>query len=166
MVKYLSERLKEVSLFKVTDIIILSDHGMDTCYFHPEYVEGDIIDLYRVVSRDSCDIYGSSPVLQIVARPGYNQTELCYKFKLAAALNGHYKIYTNDDLRTKRAHWHIYNPQRVGPCTAVAEPGYVFQDIRDTLRGYRDYEKCTVCARCALLSLFVFFFFFVKISRF
>lgn len=142
MVKYLSDRLKAAGLAKATDIIILSDHGMDSYYFHPEYVDGDIIDLYRVVSKDSCDMYGSSPVLQIIARSGYNQTALCYQLKLAAALNGHFKVYTNDDLMEKQTHWHVRNPQRFGPCTCVAEPGYVFQDIRNMLRESRDYEKC------------------------
>lgn len=144
MVKYLSDQLKATGLSKVTDIVILSDHGTDTYYFHPEYVDGDIIDLHRVVGKDSCDMYGSSPVLQIIARPGYSQTALCYKLKLAAALNGHYKVYTNDDLKVKQEHWHIYNSARVGPCTCVAEPGYVFQDVRESLRQYHDYEKCIV----------------------
>lgn len=142
MVRYLTEQLEEVDLLKVTDIIIVSDHGMDTYYFHPEYIDGDIIDLYRVVDKDSCDMYGSSPVLQIVARPGHNQTELCAKLKLAAAFNGNFNAYTNDDLKREKAYWHVNNPQRFGPCTAVAEPGYVFQDIRDKLRKYRDYDKC------------------------
>lgn len=142
--KYLSDQLKATGLSKVTDIVILSDHGTDTYYFHPEYVDGDIIDLHRVVGKDSCDMYGSSPVLQIIARPGYSQTALCYKLKLAAALNGHYKVYTNDDLKVKQEHWHIYNSARVGPCTCVAEPGYVFQDVRESLRQYHDYEKCIV----------------------
>lgn len=99
--------------------------------------------MYRVVGKDSCDMYGSSPVLQIIARPGYNQMELCAKLKLAAAFNGNFNVYTNDDLKTEKAYWHVNNPQRFGPCTAVAEPGYVFQDIRDKLKKFRDYEKCT-----------------------
>lgn len=141
--RYLSERLNEAGLLKITDIIIVSDHGMDTFYFHPEYIDGDIIDLYRVVGKDSCDMYGSSPVLQIIARSGYNQMELCAKLKLAAAFNGNFNVYTNDDLKTEKAYWYVNNPQRFGPCTAVAEPGYVFQDIRDKLKKFRDYEKCT-----------------------
>lgn len=145
MMKYLSKRLAEVGLLKVTDIVIVSDHGMDTFYYHPEYMEGDIIDLYRMIGRDSCDMYGSSPVLQAITRPGFNQTELCAILKLAAAINGHFNVYTNDDLQTKKPYWHINNPQRFGPCTVVAEPGFVFQDIRDKLRKeHRDYEHCKI----------------------
>lgn len=143
MMEYLSERLKEVGLLKVTDIIIVSDHGMDTFYYHPEYMEGNIIDLYRVIDRDSVDIYGSSPVLQVVARPGHDQMELCAQLKEAAGIIGHFNVFTNDELKTKKPYWHINNPQRFGPCTVVAEPGFVFQDIRQRLRKeHRDYKNC------------------------
>lgn len=145
MINYLSDELDEIGLLKGTDIIILSDHGMDTYYFHPENIYGDIIDLHLVIEKDSCDIYGSSPVLQVIARPGFNQMGLCDNLKRAAAINGHFKVYTNDDLKTNKPHWHIDNEQRFGPCTAVADPGYVFQDIRDELRKYRDYDKCKCC---------------------
>lgn len=141
--EHLSKRLTDVGLLKITDIIILSDHGMDTFYYHPEYMEGNIIDLYRIIGRDSCDMYGSSPVLQIIARPGYDQMELCTKLKTAAAIIGHFDVYTNDDLIAKKPYWHVNNPQRFGPCTVVAEQGFVFQDIRDKLRKeHIDYVAC------------------------
>lgn len=152
MLQYLSEQLNKADLSDVTDIIIVSDHGIDTIHFHPENVDGDIIDLYRVIDPDSCDMYGTT-VLQIIARPGHNQTELCAKLQQAAAFNGNYNVYTNDDLKTKKAHWHVYNEQRFGPCTAVANPGFAFQTIRDKLRKDRDYEKCTL------------FFFFIILSN-
>lgn len=141
MVKYLSEQLDNEGLSDVTDIIILSDHGMDTFSFNREEVDGSIINLNRVVSKDSCDMYGSSPVFQVIARDGFDQTEICLKLKEGAAENGNYNVYFDDELKKR---WHIQNSQRFGPCTVVAEPGYVFQDMTDMLKKWTDYEnrKC------------------------
>lgn len=140
MVKYLSEQLKKQGLSNDTDIIILSDHGMDSFYFNDESFDESIIDLYRVVDKDSCDMYGSSPVLQVIARETHNQSEICLKLKAGAAQNGHYSVYTNDELEMHET-WHIVNTQRVGPCTVVADPGFVFQDMTAMLKKYTDYKN-------------------------
>lgn len=142
MVQYLSEQLNVSGLSEMTDVIILSDHGMDYYYFNAENVDDSIIDLYRIVGNDSCDMYGSSPVLQIIARPDYNQTELCNKLKEAAQLNGNFSIYTDADLKEQKAYWHVHNDRRFALCIAVAEPGHVFQDIRITLKKYSSYDQC------------------------
>ncbi|XP_055304257.1 ectonucleotide pyrophosphatase/phosphodiesterase family member 5-like isoform X2 [Sitodiplosis mosellana] len=141
MVKYFSEQLKESGLLDKTDIILLSDHGMDTFYFNKESVDKSIINLNRVVSKESCNMYGSSPVLQVIANDGYNQTEICNKLKDGAAQNGNYKVYANDDLDEQN--WHVRNTHRFGPCTVVAQPGFVFQDMWDMLKKYTDFEKLT-----------------------
>lgn len=142
MVRYLSQRLNSSGLSEITDIIILSDHGMDFYYFNPDDVDDSIIDLYRIVSINSCDMYGSSPVLQIIAKPGHNQSELCNKLKKAAESNGNFSIYTDDDLKERQAYWHVQNDRRYGKCIAVAEPGHVFQEMRQILKKYLDYDRC------------------------
>lgn len=139
MVKYLSEQLQKSSLLNQTDIILLSDHGMDTYYFNHENVDKNIINLYRTLNNDSCNMYGASPVIQVIANDGYNQTEICNKLKEAAMKNGNYKVYTDDELDEN---WHVRNEQRFGPCTVVADPGYVFQDQTVLLKKYTDYDKC------------------------
>lgn len=141
MVKYLSHQLESNDLSNITDIIILSDHGMDKYYFNRDDVDGYIIDLYRVIGNNTCDIYGSSPVLQVIAKDGFNQTEICLKLKKAAKENGNYNVYFNDELMER---WHINNNQRFGPCTVVGNPGYVFQDQTDMLKKWTEYEKRTV----------------------
>lgn len=141
MVSYLSEQLSENGLSDVTDIIILSDHGMDDFSFNRETIDDSIINLNRVVSKDSCDMFGSSPVLQVIAKDGYNQTEICDKLKQAAKQNGNYNVYTNSELKLKE-YWHIANERRFGPCTVVAEPGHVFQDMTEMLKKWTDYDKC------------------------
>lgn len=139
MVKYMSEQLEMANLLNSTDIILLSDHGMDTFYFNKESVDESIIQLHRVVSEDSVKMYGSSPVLQVIANVGYNQTEICNKLKIGAAENGNYNVYTDDELDENN--WHIRNTNRFGPCTVVADPGYVFQDMWYMLKKYTDFEK-------------------------
>jgi len=141
MVKYMSEQLNMEGLLDSTDIILLSDHGMDTFYFNKESVDESIIQLHRIVSEDSVKMYGSSPVLQVIANDGYNQTEICNKLKVGAAENGNYNVYTDDELDEKK--WYVRNMHRFGPCTVVAEPGYVFQDMWYMLKKYTDFEKHT-----------------------
>lgn len=143
MVRYLSEQLNSSGLSELTDVIILSDHGMGYYYFNSEEVDESIIDLYRIVGKYSCDVYGSSPVLQLIARPGYDQTELCNKLKRAAAINGNFSVYTSADLNELKPHWHVQNDRRFAPCIAVAELGHAFQDVRKKLRKRPDYERCT-----------------------
>lgn len=140
MVKYLSERLAKENLSDVTDIIILSDHGMDTFTFNREDIDDSIINLHRVVSNNSCDMYGSSPVLQVIAKDGFNQTEICNALKRAAEINGNYNVYTDDELGEMKQ-WHIQNSRRFGPCTVVGNPGYVFQDMTELLKMWTDYDK-------------------------
>ena len=111
---------------------------MDTFHFNKESVDESIIDLNRIVSNDSCKMYGSSPVLQVVANDGYNQTEICNKLKDGAAQNSNYDVYTDDELVQS---WHIRNSHRFGPCTVVARPGYVFQDMWYMLKKYTDFKK-------------------------
>lgn len=153
MVKYLSERLNEENLSENTDIIILSDHGMDTFYFNDESVDESIIDLNRVVSAESCDMYGSSPVLQVIARNGSDPSEICEKLKQGALQSGHYKVYTNEELSA--TNWNIRNDLRFGPCTVVAEPGYMFQDMWYMLRKYTvfDKRKCFKSIQCTFGSM-------------
>lgn len=140
MVEYLSERLDQENLSEKTDIIILSDHGMDAFTFHNDSIDGSIINLHSVVSEDSCQMHGLSPVLQVVANEGYDQNEICDKLKKGAAQNGHYEAYTDDELdKTK---WFIRNEDRFGPCTVVAHPGYVFQDMRPVLEKDPNFNTC------------------------
>lgn len=142
MLEYLTERLDQESLSSSTDIIILSDHGMDAFTFNNESYDESIINLNRVVSTDSCNMYGSSPVLQVIAKNGHNQTEICDKLKAAALQNEHYSVYADDEL--DGMNWNIRNEKRFGPCTVVADPGYVFQDMWHILKKYTDFDnrKC------------------------
>lgn len=153
MVRYLNEQLSIGGLSEETDVIILSDHGMDYYYFNSEGVDDSIIDLYRVVSNESWYMYGSSPVVQAIAHPGFNQTELCDKLKQAAKVNCNYSVYTDTELIEQKAYWHVQNDRRFGVCVVVAEPGHVFQDIRTTLKKYQDYDQC----ECGKLKLILYY---------
>lgn len=55
------------------------------------------------------------------------------KLKKAAAQNGHFNAYSNDELPER---WHVRNAERMGPITVVAEEKYAFQDMYDNAMYY------------------------------
>lgn len=121
-VVYLEQSLIMEGLDSITDIIILSDHGMLTV------TPQNFIDLYIWIDRTKCKIYGTSPVLQIVCEDD-KSSEACYNLtKGAQSVGNTFNAYTDDQLPDR---WHVQNWQRFGPCVAVAEPGYAFQDMFD-----------------------------------
>ncbi|XP_055913099.1 bis(5'-adenosyl)-triphosphatase enpp4-like [Eupeodes corollae] len=119
LTKYIQEQLIEHNLQNRTNVIHLSDHGMagvPTARF---------INLTDYLEADSCKMYGSSPVLQIVPKEG--KLEYVYQtLKNASKLNGHFDVYKSEELPTR---WHATNQQRYGPIIAVAKINYGFQDL-------------------------------------
>ncbi|XP_031618511.1 ectonucleotide pyrophosphatase/phosphodiesterase family member 5-like [Contarinia nasturtii] len=133
MVKYLMEQVKNAGLAPRTDVIIMSDHGM-------EFVTADdnfIVDLSKYVSYDTCQMYGDSAVMQVVANDGQDIVEICNKLKNGSRQNKHFKAYLNDDLPE---YWHVRNERLFGPCTVVAEPGYAFENIKNYFALFSNYH--------------------------
>lgn len=59
---YIQKQLIEKGLDKRVNVIHLSDHGMK------EVTPLQFIYLDKILANDNCDMYGSSPVLQIVPK--------------------------------------------------------------------------------------------------
>lgn len=59
---YIQKQLIEKGLEKRVNVIHLSDHGMK------EVTPPKFIYLDTILANDNCDIYGTSPVLQIVPK--------------------------------------------------------------------------------------------------
>lgn len=119
---YLEQSILMEGLDPITDIIILSDHGMLTVETK------NFIDLYQFIDKSKCKTYGSSPVLQVVCADGKHK-EACHNLTIASKseqMNGKFNAYLNDELYER---WHVNNAKRFGPCTVVAEPEYAFQDM-------------------------------------
>lgn len=62
--EYLHSKLKEYNLLQRVTVVHLSDHGMDSLQTK------NIIDLTTFVGNNSCNFYGTTPVLQIVPKNG------------------------------------------------------------------------------------------------
>lgn len=147
---YLEQSLLMEDLENITDVIILSDHGMLTV------TPRNFIDLYAFIDENFCKTYGTSPVLQVVCSDDKIQEAYANLTKAGNYL-GTFKAYT-DDLLLNR--WHVQNSDRFGPIvgglefcsvfffssfffvalinrsyfkihSVVADPGYGFQDMFD-----------------------------------
>lgn len=137
LVEYLTEQLEKEGLSHNTDVIIMSDHGMETVAVNQKR----IVDLEEFVSNRSCKMYGDSAVMQVIANDGYDIKDICDDLKAGARKNKHFKAYMNADLPE---YWHISNDQFFGPCTVVANPGYAFQNIWTYFKlfpGFRKFSK-------------------------
>lgn len=137
LVEYLIHQLQQEGLSHNTDVIIMSDHGMETVSANPNR----IIDLNEFVSNSSYKMYGDSAVMQIIANDGYNINDICAAFKDGSRKNKHFNAYLNVDLLD---YWHIRNDQFFGPCTVVADPGYAFSNIWgyfNLFSGFRKFAK-------------------------
>lgn len=116
-------------------------------------VPPDFIDLRKFVVNGTCEMYGTSPVIQVVPNDGDSkhvfeitwayinsdsklgkEDEVFTRLTKAAKENGHFKIYNEKNIP---ARWHANNTMRLGPIIAVADIGYGFQDLWD----YAEYFK-------------------------
>lgn len=139
--RYIQEQLIANNLQHRVNVIYLSDHGMIGV------TPPNFINLTEFVVKDSCKMYGSSPVLQIVpTNPSESkmknkqtifgdlhnfkclgfENEIFANLTRAAEQNGHFKVYNRDNLLDR---WHANSARRMGPVLAVADAGYGFQDL-------------------------------------
>ncbi|GAB0087335.1 bis(5'-adenosyl)-triphosphatase enpp4 [Sergentomyia squamirostris] len=126
LTKSIHVKLKTFNLTDHVNVIHLSDHGMlgvSSPYF---------IDLREFVANNSCDFHGTSPVLQVVPKTG-KFDQVYQSLKRGAESNKHFKVYSNADLLPR---WNFNNSQRSGPITALADPGYAFQDMFEAADYY------------------------------
>lgn len=135
-------------LFYRTNIIILSDHGMEECRLK------DSVNLYKYVRRDSCEMYGSSPVLQIVPTTPDLNDEIYANLSKAAKENGKFDVYLDSELPER---WNIKNTDRFGPITAVAKKNGSFQDLVSLAEWFK-HEYGFECKQNQLKSLILFSF--------
>lgn len=140
MLLYLRQRLRAENLHKRTDIIVLSDHGMLTV------TPANFIDLYQFVGRAEANVYGTSPVLQVVAAQPSRQVAICDKLKEAGKRDGRFTAYDIDSLPDR---WRIKNVRRFGPCVVVADPPWAFHDYYGVQEWFPDVDsKCFCFCRC------------------
>lgn len=134
---YLEQSLMFEGLDAITDVIILSDHGMITV------TPQNFIDLYVFIDSNVCKTYGTSPVLQVICSDG-KADEACKNLTEGANKIGNtFNAYTDEELPER---WFVRNQERFGPCVVVAEPGYAFQDMFDLAEWFfnEDGVQCNI----------------------
>uniref|UniRef100_A0A182Q0V7 Ectonucleotide pyrophosphatase/phosphodiesterase n=1 Tax=Anopheles farauti TaxID=69004 RepID=A0A182Q0V7_9DIPT len=116
-------------LVERVNVVHLSDHGMETL------TPAHFINLTAQVSPDvRYDAYGTTPVLQIVPKVKQQTSELYRQLKRAADTDGRFDVYMLENLP---ARWRYNNTRRTGPITVVAQLGYGFDDMWQTVEMYR-----------------------------
>lgn len=66
LVGYIEQKMIKMKLMNRVNVVFLSDHGMDSVHI------SNFIDLTEFIADDTYNIYGSSPVLQIVPKDKSN----------------------------------------------------------------------------------------------
>lgn len=143
---YIQMKLIENNLENRVNVIHLSDHGMQGVPLRNAIILWDFVD------KEKCSMYGASPVFQIVPNSGENtftkqyffhnlrnyctsdqslgyEDEVFMNLTEAAKQNGHFRVYHLEDLPKR---WHA-NHNRLGPIVAVADGGYAFQDLKESV---------------------------------
>lgn len=152
LTKYIQQKLFENNLDQRVNVIHLSDHGMSTV------TPPSFINLTDFVRTETVSFYGTSPVLQVVPKDSsklqsmlFTLTSIIFRNQLSlhiidlleeihanltegAQINGHFKVYTPDDLPER---WQAANAQRMGPLLVLADMEYAFQDMYSSAEWYR-----------------------------
>ncbi|KAL2725018.1 bis(5'-adenosyl)-triphosphatase enpp4-like isoform X1 [Vespula squamosa] len=131
--KYLHIKLEQHGLNDV-NVIHLSDHGMATVTMDR------IIDLNKYINSTDYTFVGTSPGLHIYPNPG--KEELIYQnLKSAAEETMNFKVYRKHEISQK---YHYGNNKRVGPIFVIANVGYAFQNLNNTIQCYKKKFNITV----------------------
>lgn len=126
MTEYLHKKIHENNLQNRTNVIHLSDHGMDSVQLT------NIIDLTKII-KHKVSYYGNTPVMQIVPNVESELIDVYNELKKASESMKTFKVYLDEDLPER---WHYRNKYRVGPLTVVAEIKYGFQDMFEAAKWY------------------------------
>lgn len=116
----LIRRLREAGLFEEMNLIILSDHGM------AEINADRIIELDKFVDRKLYDMYGASPLWNILPHAGQE----VFQKLLNASRTNHFFVYAKDSVP---AEYHYRSSRRIMPLVVVAEDGYDIVAGRDQI---------------------------------
>lgn len=126
ILNYLCDSIDEKKLSDFVNVILVSDHGMQTVR------PSRIIDFTSIVNTSLYMTPSTSPVLHIYPIEGFEDE--VYKQLNTAAGNYSFKVYRKHELPYR---WHYGNNRRTPPMIAVADDGYVFQDFYATLDYYK-----------------------------
>lgn len=129
----LQEEIRRNGLENCVNLIILSDHGMITVPLT------NIIELDQRLTAGTYKFVGSSPVIQVIPNPGYEEQVWKELSAAAQANDSHFDAYNNDNVPE---HWHVNNKRRIVNW-AVSKEGWAFPDLRDLAKWFYDTRNIT-----------------------
>ncbi|RWR99884.1 ectonucleotide pyrophosphatase/phosphodiesterase family member 5-like protein [Dinothrombium tinctorium] len=118
LINYLLKKLKKANLSSKTNIIILSDHGMAEVPFEK------MIDLNKISDTSLYRVYGSAPVLNVLANEG--EKERVYEMLKKASFDNHFAVYKREDVPKQ---YHYSNHRRILDIIIEADEGY-YADVQ------------------------------------
>jgi predicted AlkP superfamily pyrophosphatase or phosphodiesterase len=126
LVGYLKKRMEESGLTDITNLMIVSDHGMASVSRERIVVLDDIID------PNDLEMIAFSPVIMANVKEGANLEEIYHSLK---ENEEHYKVYLKDEIP---ARYHLKNHPRIPELTIVADLGYTIntQEVFEARPGY------------------------------
>ncbi|MFN1834816.1 ectonucleotide pyrophosphatase/phosphodiesterase [Balneola sp. MJW-20] len=136
---YLLNRLEEVAELGNTNIIVVSDHGMQ------EVSRERIVVLDELIDPDKVEIIAYSPAVMMNVKTGENADAVYDALK---ENEEHYRVYKREDIPDR---FHLKDHRRTPGLLMIAEPGFTintrayFEDRKDYpsggAHGYDNQEK-------------------------
>lgn len=142
----LQQQLAVSGLAHRVNLIIISDHGMETVY-----LDRNVIDLTKVLREGTYKMVGTSPMLQVIAEPGHEREVLETLETAARQPNSHFNVYTNENIPKR---WHINNEHRLGT-VVVADRPYAFQDLYGLAKWFKDTRGIPGEPNISLFSILI-----------
>lgn len=128
LVGYLMNRLDESDLNEITNLMIVSDHGMSS-------VSRDkIVVLDDIINPEELDMIAYSPVIMANVREDEKLDELYQSLK---ENEEHYKVYLKDEIPDR---YHLKDHPRIPELTIVADPGYTI-NTREVFETRPEYPS-------------------------
>lgn len=123
--RYLHNKIEYYNLHDL-NVVHLSDHGMATVKLDR------IIDLTKYVNSSDYKFVGTPPGYHIFPHPG--KEDAVYQALKQATKTEKFKVYKRDEIPKK---YHYGNNTRVGAIFVIADVGYAFQTLFDTIEYYK-----------------------------
>lgn len=114
----LFQKLANAGIYDLINIIILSDHGMQTV------TRDKIINTTDIIDRNLYQRLGSTPVYHILPK-NVDDTDRIYDAFKAASYSNRFSVYRKHEL----THLHYSENRRIMPIVLLADPGYGFENI-------------------------------------
>jgi len=114
----LVQKLKDAEIYELINVIILSDHGMQTV------TRDKIVNTTGIIDRNLYERLGSTPVYHIRPKNEEDTDRIYDAFKEASYTNG-FSVYRKHELK----HLKYSENRRIMPILLLADPGFGFENI-------------------------------------